>query len=46
MEYDLYTELQQLRAKLGEYIGEYRRCGIEARKEGSRVLHAQGGEDA
>lgn len=29
MEYDLYTELQQLRAKLGEYIGEYGRCGAE-----------------
>lgn len=31
-QYDLYTELQQLRAKLGEYIGEYRRCGIEHAK--------------
>ena len=29
---DLYVEEQQLRAKLDEYIEEYRRCGIEHAK--------------
>lgn len=32
MEYDLYSEEQRLRARLGDYIGEYRRCGIEHAK--------------
>lgn len=31
-QYDLYSEEQQLRARLDEYIEEYRRCGIEHAK--------------
>lgn len=31
-QYDLYTEEQQLRANLTEYIEEYRSCGIEHAK--------------
>lgn len=40
---DLYVEEQQLRAKLDEYIEEYRRCGIEHAKRDREyyILKAQ-----